>query len=143
MKVKRSDRDGIAQITIDNPPVNAFGAAVRQGVLTHLKEALADPSIDGIVLTCAGRTFVAGADISEFDGPELLPSWAEVMSAIEYADKPVVAAMHGTALGGGLELALVCHYRVATAETRLGLPEIKLGLLPGSGGRSVFRVRSA
>jgi 3-hydroxyacyl-CoA dehydrogenase len=128
-------RDGnIGVITIDNPPVNAFSAAARAGVLAALIRAGDDAAIEAIVLRCAGRTFMAGADISEFGKPPQPPSFPEVIGAIEACAKPVVAAMHGTALGGGLEVALGCHYRVALPDTRLGLPEIKLGLIPGAGG---------
>ena len=127
-------REGeVAVITINNPPVNALKHEVRTG----LSEAFAqvrDPAIKAVVLTGGGRTFSAGADISEFGKPLRPPGLQEVLTAIESAGKPVVAAIHGTALGGGLELALACHYRVATADARVGLPEIKLGILPGAGG---------
>ncbi len=126
--------DNISVITIDNPPVNAFGVKVREQVLAALLRAADDAATDAIVLRCAGRTFIAGADISELGKPPLSPTFPEVIKAIEACEKPVVAAMHGTALGGGLEVALGCHYRIALAGTRLGLPEIKLGIIPGSGG---------
>src|SRR5476651_773671 len=99
-----------------------------------VKTAIADPEVKAIVLTCAGRTFIAGADITEFGKPPVAPSLAEVEAAIEAAPKPVVAAIHGTALGGGFETALACHYRVAVPSAKVGLPEVKLGLLPGAGG---------
>src|SRR6201994_4019847 len=99
-----------------------------------MKEAIADSSVKAIVLTCAGRTFIAGADITEFGKPPKPPGLNEVLSEMENTPKPVIAAIHGTALGGGLEVALACHYRVATKEAKLGLPEVKLGLLPGAGG---------
>ena len=128
-------REGnIGVIVIDNPPVNAFSAPARAGVLAALLRASDDAAIEAIVLRCAGRTFIAGADISEFGKPPQPPSFPEVIRAIEACAKPVVAAMHGTALGGGLEVALGCHYRVAVPGTRLALPEIKLGLIPGAGG---------
>ena len=129
------DRDGgVAVITADNPPVNALSHALRAGLLDGLKEAVADPAVGAIVLICAGRTFVAGADISEFGKPPQQPGLSDIVAAIEASARPVVAAIHGTALGGGLELALACHYRIAVPSARFGLPEVKLGLLPGGGG---------
>jgi 3-hydroxyacyl-CoA dehydrogenase len=128
-------RDGnVAVITINNPPVNALKSAVRAGLVAALAEARADAGIAAVVIACAGRTFVAGADISEFGKPPVGPTTGAVIAAIEALDKPAVAALHGTPLGGGLELALGCHARVAAPATRLGLPEIKLGLIPGAGG---------
>jgi 3-hydroxyacyl-CoA dehydrogenase len=121
-------------LVIDYPPVNVLGAAVRSGLARALEGALADHDVQAIVISCAGKTFSAGADISEFDAPVREPSLQSLIAAIESASKPVVAAMHGTALGGGLELALACHYRVATADAKMGLPEITLGLIPGAGG---------
>lgn len=132
VKLERHDEIGI--VTVDSPPVNALSAAVRGGILECIKAAVADPAIKGIVLTCAGRTFIAGADITEFGKPPKPPALNDVLSEIENSPKPVVAAIHGTALGGGLEVALACHYRVAVKEAKLGLPEVKLGLLPGAGG---------
>lgn len=132
VKLERHDEIGI--VTVDSPPVNALSAAVRGGILECIKAAVADPAIKGIVLTCAGRTFIAGADITEFGKPPKPPALNDVLSEIENSPKPVVAAIHGTALGGGLEVALACHYRVALKEAKLGLPEVKLGLLPGAGG---------
>jgi 3-hydroxyacyl-CoA dehydrogenase len=132
--VKLERHDAIAIVTVNNPPVNALSAAVRRGILESIKSAVADPDVKGIVLTCAGRTFIAGADITEFGKPPQPPGLNEVIAAIETSPKPVVAAIHGTALGGGLEVALGCHFRVATKDARLGLPEVKLGLLPGAGG---------
>ncbi|RXH31874.1 3-hydroxyacyl-CoA dehydrogenase NAD-binding domain-containing protein [Bradyrhizobium zhanjiangense] len=132
VKLERHDEVGI--VTVDSPPVNALSAAVRGGILECVKAAVADPAIKGIVLTCAGRTFIAGADITEFGKPPKPPALNDVLSEIENSPKPVVAAIHGTALGGGLEVALACHYRVAVKEAKLGLPEVKLGLLPGAGG---------
>lgn len=127
-------RDGnVGVIIIDNPPVNAFGAAVRAQTLAAVLRAGMDSAIEALVLRCAGRTFIAGADISEFGRPQS-PTFPEVIAALDACEKPIVAALHGTALGGGLEVALGCHYRIALASARLGLPEIKLGLIPGSGG---------
>ncbi|CCE02669.1 3-hydroxyacyl-CoA dehydrogenase NAD-binding domain-containing protein [Bradyrhizobium sp. STM 3809] len=131
-KLDRQDIIGI--VTIDSPPVNALSAAVRGGILDNVKAAIDDPAIKAIVLTCGGRTFIAGADITEFGKPPKLPALNDVLSTIENSPKPVIAAIHGTALGGGLEVALACHYRVATKDSKLGLPEVKLGLLPGAGG---------
>lgn len=107
---------------------------MRGGILECIKAAIADPAIKGVVLTCAGRTFIAGADITEFGKPPKPPALNDVLAEIENSPKPVVAAIHGTALGGGLEVALACHFRVAVKEAKLGLPEVKLGLLPGAGG---------
>ncbi|EGP08868.1 enoyl-CoA hydratase [Bradyrhizobiaceae bacterium SG-6C] len=132
--VKVERHDAIAIVTIDSPPVNALSAAVRKGIAEGVKSAQADDSVKAIVIACAGRTFVAGADITEFGKPPQSPSLHEVIETIENSSKPVVAAIHGTALGGGLELALGCHYRVAVKDAKLGLPEVKLGLLPGGGG---------
>ena len=118
-------RDGtIGVVTIDNPPVNALKNAVRAALVAALAEARADAGIEAVVLACAGRTFVAGADISEFGKPPMTPTTGDVIAAIESVGKPVVAALHGTALGGGLELALGCHFRVAAPGTRLGQAEI-------------------
>jgi len=127
-------RDGIAVITLDNPPVNALSAALRAGVKSAIEQAIADPAVQALVLICAGRTFVAGADISEFGKPAQEPSFLDVFDAIEFASKPVIAAIHGTALGGGFELALVCHHRIAASSAKVGLPEVNLGILPGAGG---------
>ncbi|MGC2177782.1 MAG: enoyl-CoA hydratase-related protein, partial [Bradyrhizobium sp.] len=126
--------DVVAVVTVNSPPVNALSAAVRGGIMDCVKRAIADPEAKAIVLTCAGRTFIAGADITEFGKPPQSPGLHEVLDEIENSPKPVIAAIHGTALGGGLEVALACHYRVAVKEARLGLPEVKLGLLPGAGG---------
>lgn len=126
--------DDIAIITIDSPPVNALGQAVRAGLLACTSAAAADDQIRAILITCAGRTFIAGADIREFGKPLAEPALPGVINAIEALDKPVVAAIHGTALGGGFEVTLGCHYRVAHVQARVGLPETRLGLLPGAGG---------
>lgn len=128
-------REGaIAVITVDNPPVNALKHAVRAGLQKFFKEADADAAVQAIVLACAGRTFIAGADITEFGKPPMAPSLIEAITDIDNVSKPTVAAIHGTALGGGLEVALGCNYRVASKDAKLGLPEIKLGLIPGAGG---------
>jgi 3-hydroxyacyl-CoA dehydrogenase len=127
-------QDGIAIITVDNPPVNALGQGVRAGLVAAAEQALGRDDVRAIILACGGRTFFAGADITEFGKPFVEPYLDDVIDAFEASPKPVVAAMFGTALGGGLEIALGCHFRVATAETRCGLPEVKLGLLPGAGG---------
>src|SRR5271156_6070808 len=123
---------GIA--TVDNPPATALPHAVRTGLAAAVAEADADPEVKALVLICAGRTFIAGADIREFGGPILGPQLQDVVGDLESSTKPFVAAIHGTALGGGLEVALACHFRVAVPSARLGLPEVKLGILPGAGG---------
>src|SRR5215813_9632759 len=129
------DRRGrVAVLTVNNPPVNALSQHVRQGLYEGLKQAIADPAAQAIVIVCAGRTFIAGADITEFGKPPADPSLHTVLDIIEASPKPVVAAVHGTALGGGLEVTLACHYRVGVKDARFGLPEVKLGLLPGAGG---------
>ena len=127
-------QNGIGVLTIDSPPVNALSAEVRDGLAAGIAAAVADPAVSAIVLICAGRTFIAGADISEFGKPPRGASLPDVQAAIENSPKPVIAAIHGTALGGGLEVALVAHYRVAVASAKFGLPEVKIGLLPGAGG---------
>ena len=124
----------VAVIAVDNPPVNALKQAVRAGLLSTLTQARDDAAIRAIVIVGAGRTFIAGADITEFGKPSQPPSLPEIITLIENSPKPVIAAMHGTPLGGGLELTLACHFRIAAPGTRLGLPEIKLGLIPGAGG---------
>jgi 3-hydroxyacyl-CoA dehydrogenase len=118
----------------NNPPVNALGAAVRQGLVDAIEQAEADDSVKSVVIACEGQTFFAGADITEFGKPPVMPWLPMVVDRIEACTKPVVAAIHGTALGGGLEVALGCHYRVALHSAKLGTPEVKLGLLPGAGG---------
>ncbi|MEQ8802517.1 MAG: 3-hydroxyacyl-CoA dehydrogenase NAD-binding domain-containing protein [Haliea sp.] len=120
-------------IRIDNPPVNALSHKVRAGIMQSLEQARTDDS-QLLLILCAGRTFIAGADITEFGKPPQAPSLPDVIIALENFSKPVAVALHGTALGGGLELAMACHYRAALPGTRLGLPEVKLGLLPGAGG---------
>ena len=124
----------IGVILSDNPPVNALGHAVRDGLFKALDALLADDRVKAIVLACRGRTFFAGADITEFGKPRREPFLIEVIAALERSPKPVIAAIHGTALGGGLEVALGCAFRVAVPKARLGLPEITLGLFAGAGG---------
>jgi 3-hydroxyacyl-CoA dehydrogenase len=129
------DRRGrVAVLTVNNPPVNALSQHVRQGLRDGLQQALADSAVAAVVITCAGRTFIAGADITEFGKPPSPPSLHEMLDMIESSRKPVLAAIHGTALGGGLEVTLACHYRIGVKDARFGLPEVKLGLLPGAGG---------
>jgi 3-hydroxyacyl-CoA dehydrogenase len=127
-------RGRVAVLTVDNPPVNALSQHVRQGLHDGLKQAIADSAARAIVIVCAGRTFIAGADITEFGKPPVAPGLHTVLDVIESSPKPVVSAIHGTALGGGLEVTLACHYRIGTKDARFGLPEVKLGLLPGAGG---------
>ena len=128
-------REGdIAVVTVDNPPVNALGHAVRVALVEAFDRFAADDDARIAVLTGAGRLFLGGADISEFGKPPQDPWLPEVIDRIEGSDKPIVAAIHGAALGGGLEVALGCHYRLAMPGTKLGLPEVSLGILPGAGG---------
>ena len=127
--------DRILTIEINNPPVNALALPVRVGLLQAFRAAQEDVEIDAVILQSAGRTFVAGGDIGEFDQPTMAePFYNEVHAAMDKLDRPVIAALHGSVLGGGLELAMSAHYRVALADTRLGLPEVKLGIVPGAGG---------
>ncbi|MFT4190417.1 MAG: 3-hydroxyacyl-CoA dehydrogenase NAD-binding domain-containing protein [Comamonas sp.] len=126
--------DGVLLVTLDHPPVNALSAALRQGLAAAVQSAQDDPHVRAIVLAGAGANFIAGADIREFGLPPQPPALPEVNDRIEASAKPVVAAIHGVALGGGLEVALSAHYRVALRSARLGLPEVQLGLLPGAGG---------
>ena len=132
--VRIERRGNLALILIDNPPVNATSQAVRQGLASAIEAANADSAIEAIVIACEGRTFVAGADIREFGKPPLSPALPDVLTIVEASVKPVVAAVHGTALGGGFELALACHARVLDGQAIVGLPEVKLGLIPGAGG---------
>jgi 3-hydroxyacyl-CoA dehydrogenase len=131
----RLQRHGaIALIIVDNPPVNALSQPVRQGLQQAFQAADADPEVQAVALVCEGNTFIAGADIKEFGKPPQAPSLPDVIDSIENSRKPSVAVIHGTALGGGLEVALGCHYRIARKDAKVGLPEVKLGLLPGAGG---------
>ncbi|MGO4406735.1 3-hydroxyacyl-CoA dehydrogenase NAD-binding domain-containing protein [Bosea sp. RAF48] len=133
-KVQLEVRGRVALATIDNPPVNALGAAVREGLAAAIERANADASVVAIVIASAGKAFIAGADISEFGKPPAPPLLPDLLDAIEASAKPVVAAIQGVALGGGLEVALACHARIALPAAKLGLPEVKLGLIPGAGG---------
>jgi 3-hydroxyacyl-CoA dehydrogenase len=132
--ITTSRQGEILVITSDNPPVNALGAAVRQGLQAGIREAAADDGVKAVVIIAAGKTFFAGADITEFGKPMQEPSLPALVDEIEALDKPVVAAIHGTALGGGCEVALASHYRIAVPSAKFGLPEVKLGILPGAGG---------
>ena len=127
-------KDNVAVVTLNSPPVNALSANVREGLNNGVSAAIDDESVKSIVIVCEGRTFIAGADITEFGQAPKGPSLYEVQDMIENSPKPVVAAIHGTALGGGLEVALTCHYRIAVPSAKCGLPEVNLGLLPGAGG---------
>ena len=128
------NHSNIAVLTLNSPPVNALSANVREGLHDGVKSAIEDTDVDAIVIICEGRTFIAGADITEFGQAPKGPSLYDVQDMIENSTKPVVAAIHGTALGGGLEVALTCHYRIAVPSAKCGLPEVNLGLLPGAGG---------
>ncbi|WP_186040434.1 3-hydroxyacyl-CoA dehydrogenase NAD-binding domain-containing protein [Burkholderia gladioli] len=136
MAVDYTTRDGVAVITLNNPPVNGLGYSTRAGVMDGLDRALQDPAVTAIVLTGAGRAFSGGADITEFNTPKALqePSLHTLIAAVEASAKPVVAAVHSVVMGGGLELALGAHYRIAALGTQVALPEVKIGLLPGAGG---------
>jgi 3-hydroxyacyl-CoA dehydrogenase len=132
--VSLETRGAVALVIVDNPPVNALSHHVRQGLLDGMTTAADDESVTAIVLICRGRTFIAGADITEFGKPPQGAPLPDVQRAMEDCAKPVIAAIHGTALGGGLEVAMCAHYRVSDPDARFGLPEVKLGLLPGAGG---------
>jgi 3-hydroxyacyl-CoA dehydrogenase len=127
-------RGNVAVALVDRPPVNAIDAGVRAGLLSAVERARTNPAIEALVVACRGRTFMSGADLSELGSEIPPPPYSEVLRALESLDKPVIAAMHGTPMGGGVEIAMACHYRCATAGTRLGMPEITLGILPGAGG---------
>ena len=132
--VDLSIEDEVAVVTINSPPVNALSQPVRDGLKLGVEAAEANGAVKAIVIICDGRTFIAGADISEFGKPPAPPPLPEALDAIENASKPVIAALHGTALGGGFEVALTAHYRIAVPSAKCGLPEIKLGIIPGAGG---------
>jgi 3-hydroxyacyl-CoA dehydrogenase len=136
MTARYETRDGVAIVTLDNPPVNGLSWATRRGIVEGIDRALADPTVAAIVLTGSGRAFCAGADIREFNTPQAAqePTLWSMLAAIETSSKPVIAAIQAMALGGGLETALVAHYRVAARGVQIGLPEVKIGLLPGAGG---------
>ena len=124
----------IAEAVIDNPPVNATSASVRQGLAEAIRKLESDPALHALVIRCEGKTFIAGADIKEFGKPMADPGLPLVMEMMDHSTKPIIAAVHGTVLGGGLEVALACHYRIAAPGTKFGFPEVKLGLMPGGGG---------
>ena len=126
----------VAVITMDNPPVNGLGFSTRLGITDGLTKAIADAAVKSIVLTGSGKAFSGGADIKEFGSPKALaePNLLSVIMALEHSPKPVVAAIHTVCMGGGLELALGCHYRIAAPGCSVALPEVKLGLIPGAGG---------
>jgi 3-hydroxyacyl-CoA dehydrogenase len=132
--VSSETRNDVAIVWVDNPPVNALGVDVRRRLSEAIIRAADDPAVKAVVIVGAGRIFISGADIREFGQPLQPPGLVDVIDRIEACDKPVIAAIHGVALGGGLEVALGCHFRLASKETKLGLPEVKLGLLPGAGG---------
>jgi len=134
MSVAFEIHDGIALALVDRPPVNAIDAAVRAGLADAVRRATGDSTIRALVIACRGRTFMSGADLAELGGVIPPPAYADVLAALENCPKPVIAALHGTALGGGLEVAMACHYRCATTSARMGMPEITLGILPGAGG---------
>jgi len=125
---------GIAVIRVDNPPVNTINAAVRRDLGQAIAAVRNRSDVRAAVLACAGSTFFSGADIGEFAGPPKEEEYRDLFDSIEQLPVPVVAAMHGTVMGGGLEIALACHYRVAAAGARFGLPEVTLGIFPGAGG---------
>jgi len=133
-KISTRKHGDVLIVLSNNPPVNALSTPVRQGLVDAIAEAEGDESVKAVVIACEGQTFFAGADITEFGKPPQNPWLPQVVDTIENCSKPVVAAIHGTALGGGLEVALACHYRVADKSAKLGTPEVKLGLLPGAGG---------
>ncbi len=132
------EHPNIAIINIDNPPVNALSQSVREGLIDAIKQAENNNTVKAIVIYCQGRTFIAGADISEFGKPPKEPHLPDVLTRINHCKKPVIAALFGTVLGGGFELALACHYRIALKQTKVGLPEVTLGLIPGAGGTQLL-----
>src|SRR5688572_14703453 len=133
--IVRIERDAeLALVIVNNPPVNTIDAKVRRGLREAVQQLQSDASVRGVLLHCEGSTFFSGADIGEFSGPPKEEEYRRLFNAIENLPFPVVAAMHGTVLGGGLEIALACHYRIAAPGTRFGLPEVTLGILPGAGG---------
>src|ERR1700761_3642584 len=134
MQGRFEKRGDVGVIWINNPPVNAISVGVRSAIIDGVNKLAQDPEVKIGVLACEGRTFMAGADITEFGKPPSSPGLHEAINSVENSPKPIVAAIHGTAFGGGLEVALACHYRAAVANAKVGLPEVKLGLLPGAGG---------
>ena len=129
-------RGGVAVLQLDNPPINGLGHATRKAFIDGMGRALQDDEVKAIVITGTGNVFSGGADIKEFNTPAALaePSLLQLIDNVERSTKPVIAAINGVCMGGGLELALGCHHRIATADATVGLPEVKLGLLPGAGG---------
>jgi len=138
-----SVQDSVAVITLENPPVNGLSYELRRSIVEGLDRAAADPNVKAIVIGGSGKAFSGGADIKEFNSPKATaePTLNTVIAAVEDSAKPVVAAIHGVAMGGGLELALGCHYRLAEASAQIALPEVKLGILPGAAGRCIPRAR--
>src|SRR5271170_4636951 len=133
--VRLEKRGDVAVIVVDNPPVNALSPGVPEGIIASLNEAEADPAIRAIVLTGAGRSFIAGADIRQFGKNRVRPPLgSRTYDVMDLGSKPIVAAIHGFALGGGLENAMGCHYRIAVRSAKVGLPEVLIGILPGGGG---------
>ena len=132
--VRTEIRDGVAVVIVNSPPVNALSHPVRSGLLREIDRAAGEADVSAIVILCEGRTFIAGADIKELGTTLKSPLLRQIQVRMDQVTKPIVAAMHGTVLGGGLELALAAHFRVSTASARFGLPEVKLGVLPGGGG---------
>src|SRR6202023_1820901 len=134
MQGRFEKRGDVGIIWINHPPVNAISVGVREVIIDSVAKLTQDAELKIGILACEGRTFMAGADITESGKPPSSPSLHDAIASIESSAKPIVAAIHGTAFGGGLEVALACHYRVAVASAKIGLPEVKLGLLPGAGG---------
>src|ERR1700686_5772968 len=133
--VRFENDNGIGVITVDNPPVNALSPGVPEGIVAAVDKGNADPAVKAMVVIGAGTSFIAGADIRQFGkGPSAPPSGRRPYDVLDDSAKPVIAAIHGYALGGGLEIALACHYRIATPSARVGLPEVLIGILPGAGG---------
>ena len=132
--VRFQSEGAIAEAIVDNPPVNATSAGVRSGLVDAIRKFENDAALKALIIRCEGKTFIAGADIKEFGKPMADPVLPEVLKAMDRATKPVIAAIHGTVLGGGFEVALAAHYRIADARTKVGFPEVKLGLIPGAGG---------
>jgi 3-hydroxyacyl-CoA dehydrogenase len=139
MALVNYETDGeVAIVTVDNPPVNVLSHGVRTGLFEGVSRGQADPAVKAIVILCAGRTFIAGADITEFGAPRQEPRLRDIQRKIEAGDKPVIAAIHGTALGGGFELAMACHFRTARRDAKVGLPEVNIGVIPGGGGTQLL-----
>ena len=131
-------RGHFALLLCDNPPLNLIGRSVRAGLHAGIRQVEADPEIEAAIILCRGRSFFAGADITEFGQDDTGPGWSEVDRAIDLCAKPILAAIHGNCLGGGFEIALACQYRIAEGTAVFGFPEVKLGLIPGAGGTQRF-----